>query len=146
MIDSVSACGWLCTAVSTATRGRVTRRAAPRSRRSSSEAVVVGGGQAGRQADGAVDVGDGSARPAQQVVMVVPDPRLVARHGPPRLDASQQTRSGQCSQHVVDSLVGNLTEILTHDTNDRVRVGMRMVVHRGQHRNPRTRHTQSNPS
>ena len=36
MIESVSACGCSCTAVSTATRGRVTRRAAPRSRGSAS--------------------------------------------------------------------------------------------------------------
>lgn len=35
-IDSVSACGWSWTAVSTATRGRVTRRPAPRSRASAS--------------------------------------------------------------------------------------------------------------
>src|SRR5659263_409846 len=39
MIWSVSACGCLCTAVSTATRGRVTRRAAPRSKRSTSNLV-----------------------------------------------------------------------------------------------------------
>src|SRR5918996_4824680 len=51
------------------------------------EAVVVGRGQAGRGADGAVDIGDGTARPADDVVMVVPDPRLVARHGILRLDA-----------------------------------------------------------
>ena len=39
MIESVSACGWSCTAASTASRGRVTRRPAPRSMRSKSEAV-----------------------------------------------------------------------------------------------------------
>src|SRR5215510_1064414 len=37
------------------------------------EAVVVGRGQAGRLADRAVDVGDGAARPADQVMVVVPD-------------------------------------------------------------------------
>src|ERR671917_1402629 len=39
MIESVSACGWSCTADSTATRGRVTRRATPRNMRSKSEVV-----------------------------------------------------------------------------------------------------------
>src|SRR5215211_1565961 len=39
MIESVSACGWPCTADSTATRGRVTRRATPRNMRSKLEVV-----------------------------------------------------------------------------------------------------------
>ncbi|SFP92273.1 hypothetical protein SAMN04489713_119114 [Actinomadura madurae] len=39
MIESVSACGRACTAPSTATRGRVTRRAAPRSIAGKSEGV-----------------------------------------------------------------------------------------------------------
>src|SRR5918998_6888135 len=39
MIESVSACGWSCTADSTAIRGRVTCRATPRNMRSKSEDV-----------------------------------------------------------------------------------------------------------
>src|SRR5918911_1401537 len=39
MIESVSACGWSCTADSTATRGRVTRRATPRNMTSKSDVV-----------------------------------------------------------------------------------------------------------
>ncbi len=85
-------------------------------------------------------------RPADEVVVVVADPRLVARHGARRLDPPHQTRGSQRAQHVVDGLVGHLTEILAHDTDDRVRIGVRMVVHRGQHRYPRTRHTESNPA
>ena len=54
------------------------------------EAVVVRGGQAGRVADGAVDVGDGAARPADDVVVVVADPGLVAGHRAGRLDAADQ--------------------------------------------------------
>jgi hypothetical protein len=41
MIESVSACGCACTALSTATRGRVTRRAAPRSIRWKSNLVTT---------------------------------------------------------------------------------------------------------
>ena len=59
-------------------------------------------------ADGAVDVGDRAARPAHDVVVVVADPRLVARHRAGRLDAPHQTRAGQRPQHVVDGLVGHL--------------------------------------
>ena len=39
---------------------------------------VVRGGEARRGADGTVDVGDDAARPAHDVVMVVPGPGLVA--------------------------------------------------------------------
>src|SRR4051794_24363432 len=49
-------------------------------------AVVVLGGQAGCLADGAVDVGDGAAGAAHQVVVVVADPRLVAGDRAGRLD------------------------------------------------------------
>src|SRR5664280_2584109 len=110
------------------------------------EAVVVGGGQAGGGTDGAIDVGQETARPAHDVVVVVPDPRLVARHGARRLDAPHQARRSQRTQHVVHRLMGHLTEILTHDTDERVRVGMRMLVHRSQHRHPGTRHTQRSPA
>jgi hypothetical protein len=34
------------------------------------------------------------------------------------------------AQRVVDAPVGHLTEILTHDTGYRARVGLRMVAHR----------------
>ena len=52
----------------------------------------------------------------------------------------------QCSQHVVDGLRRHLSEILAHATDDRVRVGVRMLVHRSQHRYPRTRDTQRSPT
>src|SRR5215469_8824471 len=63
-------------------------------------ARVVGGRQAGGVADRAVDVGDGTARPADDVVVVVSDPRLVARHGARRLDPPHQARVSQHPQHV----------------------------------------------
>jgi hypothetical protein len=66
-------------------------------------------------------------------MMVVPGSRLVARHGSRRLDAPHQTRGRQRSQHVVHGLVGHRTESRTHDTDDRVRIGVRMIVYRPQH-------------
>src|SRR3982074_833652 len=59
------------------------------------EAVVVGRGQAGRGADGAIDIGYNTTRPAHDMVMVVPGPRLIARNGARRLDAPYQTRGSQ---------------------------------------------------
>ena len=56
------------------------------------EAVVVGGGQAGRGADGAVDVGDGAAGAAHHVVVVVADAQLVARGRAGRLDPAYDAR------------------------------------------------------
>src|SRR5262245_65720936 len=58
------------------------------------EAVVVGRGQAGRRADRAVDVGDGAARPAHDVVMIVPDASLEPGRGAGRLDAAPEPRRG----------------------------------------------------
>lgn len=46
----------------------------------------------------------------------------------------------QREQHVVHRLIGHLTEILTHDPDERVRVRMRMGVYGGKHRKSRTRH------
>jgi hypothetical protein len=76
------------------------------------------------------------------VVVVVPDARLVARDGPRWLDAPHQARCGERAQHVVDGLVGHLAEVCTDGTDDRIGVGVRTVVHCGQHRYPRTRHPQ----
>jgi hypothetical protein len=65
-------------------------------------------------------------------------------------------RAAVSVRHVVDGLVAHgpvahglvahLTETLTHCTDDRFGVGVRMVVYRGQHRYPGTRHTQSDPA
>jgi hypothetical protein len=63
------------------------------------------------------------------------------RHGASGRETPHQTRGRQPTKDVVDDLVGHLTEILTDHTVDRVRVGVRMVLHRGHHRYPRMRHT-----
>ena len=100
-------------------------------------ARVVGGRQAGGVADRAVDIADGTARPAYDVVVVIPDPRLVPRHGTRRLDAPYQPRVSQRSQHVIDGLQGHRhTEILTYDPAERSRIGVRTAVHRPQNRHP----------
>src|SRR4051795_2731724 len=57
-------------------------------------AGTVGRRSAGGVADRAVDVGDGTARSADDVVMVVPDAGLVAGHGARRLEAPYQASGG----------------------------------------------------
>lgn len=55
------------------------------------EAVMMRSGQARRLADGTVNVCDGPARPANTVVMIVADPRLIAYEGTGGLDPPQHT-------------------------------------------------------
>src|SRR6478735_649244 len=106
------------------------------------EAVVVGCREAGDLVDRAVDVGDGAARPAHDVVVVVPDPRLVACDRARGLDAAQQPRGGQGAQHVVDRLVRHLAEVAPHDLDDGVGARVRTLLHRGQDGHPGAGHPQ----
>ena len=55
-------------------------------------------------------------------------------------------RGGQRAQHVVHGLVGHRGELATHGADDRVGVGVRMRVHRGQHRQPRTGDAEVRPA
>ena len=68
-------------------------------------AGVVAGDQAGGVAHRAVDVGDGAARAADRVVVVVADPALVPRHLAQWLDLADQPGVGEHLEHVVDGLV-----------------------------------------
>lgn len=104
------------------------------------EAMVIGCRQAGRVTDSAVDVDDHTARSTDRVVVVVSDPRLVARYGTRWLDTTDETRIGQRAQYVVDGLVGNLAESRASCPNDRVRVRVRKIVHGSQHSQPWPRH------
>jgi serine phosphatase RsbU (regulator of sigma subunit) len=97
------------------------------------EPVVVGGVEAGRDADDALDVRDRAAVPAHQVVVVVTDPRLVASHRARRLDAPSQAGGRERTQHVVDRLVRHVADLLTGAADDRVGVGVRVVVQHLQH-------------
>ena len=78
-----------------------------------------------------------SAIAADDVVMVVADPGLVAGHRARWLDPPQQAGLGQRPQHVVDGLGRHLAEVLAGGVDDRVRVGVRMRVHGVEDRQPR---------
>ena len=83
--------------------------------------------------------------PAHDVVVVVPDPRLVARHRAGRLDPADQPGRGEGPQHVVDGLVGHRRELGAHRADDRVGIGVRVRVHRSEHREPRSGHRRRAP-
>ena len=107
------------------------------------EAVVVGRGQARRLADRAVDVGDGPARPADDVVVVVarPGPRS-GRRSPDGWIRRTRPAVGEGAQHVVHGLVGDLAEVGADRCDDRLGVGVRMLAHRVEHGHPGPRHPQ----
>src|SRR6476660_3779432 len=104
------------------------------------ETAVVGRCQAGRLADGAVDVGDGPAGPADDVVVVVADPRLVAGNGAGWLNPAHEPRGGHGVQHVVHGLSGDPLQDRAYCPEDRLRIGVRTYMHRLQHRDPGAGH------
>ena len=107
------------------------------------EAVVTLRAHAGRAADGAIDVGNGTTGTADDVVVVVTDPGLVSRHRAGRLDVPHESGVAERPQAVVDGLVGDLAEVVPDGTDYRVGVGVGVVVDRGQHRHPGTGDSQT---
>ena len=61
--------------------------------------------EAGRSADGAINIGNRAAVMADHVVVVVAGLRLVASYRAGRLDLAQQSRLGEHTQTVVDGLM-----------------------------------------
>jgi hypothetical protein len=70
------------------------------------------GQQAGVRTGGAVDVEGGAAGAADEVVVVVADPGLVARRVPGRLDAADQAGRSEGTEHVVHRLHGDAADAL----------------------------------
>lgn len=103
---------------------------------------MVRGRQTGCLANSTVDIGDNPARPADDVMVVVADPGLVARDGARGLDLSHQARGGQGMQHVVHGLPGYVGQRKTHGTENRFRVGVWMRIHCFQDGDARSGHAQ----
>ena len=99
-------------------------------------ARVVGGGEARRLADRAVDVDHPAARAADEVVVVVADAVLVARRRPRRLDAPQQSLVGERAEHVVHRLARDGADLGADDPVDLVGGAVRALGHRPQHGQP----------
>ena len=84
--------------------------------------MVVGRGEAGRLADRAVDISDDTARPAYDMVVVVPDAPLEPGRAAGRLDAAYQSRRGERVESLVHGLKGDMAYAITHPRGDRLDV------------------------
>jgi hypothetical protein len=69
-------------------------------------------------------------------MVVVADAGLVPCDRVRGLDASHQSGFGQSAENVVHGLVGDVGELAAGGADDRVRVGVRLGVHRIEHRDP----------
>jgi len=78
--------------------------------------------QAGCCADGAVDVSDDAARPADDVVMVISDAPFKQGRTAGRLDAAHQPGRGKRVEGLVDGLQGDMTNPMTNPGSDRLDV------------------------
>ena len=78
----------------------------------------IGGLEARGVADGAIDVVDGGAATADQVVVVVTRAHLVAGGMAGRLEATHESCGGERPQHVVDRLVRHGAELSAHCTGE----------------------------
>lgn len=101
---------------------------------------MVRSGEARRLTDGTVDICDDAARPANSVMMIVAHPSLIAREGTGGLHAAQHTHFGQRVQHVVRGLTAHIGQASAHDFEDRLRIRVRVGVHRREHSNSRAGH------
>ena len=86
---------------------------------------MIGGWlQAGSRADGAVHIGSQAAAAADNVMVVVSHPRLIASRMAGRLDASDEPRLLQDVQIVVHGLGGERAEPLAGSVGDGFRIPM----------------------
>jgi hypothetical protein len=105
--------------------------------------VRLGRVEAGCLAHRAIDVGDQPAATADDVVMVVTNPRLEAGRAAGGLDPPSEAGAGERAQHVVHRLGGDRVEPFAYFLGDRVDV--EMAGRRGEnleHGKSRARHAQ----
>jgi hypothetical protein len=82
--------------------------------------VIVGRGQAGRLANRAVDVSDDTARPAHDVVVIVPDTSLEPGWAAGRFEAAQESRRGERVEGVIHGLEGDMAYPIAYPGGDRL--------------------------
>jgi hypothetical protein len=99
--------------------------------------------EAGSLADGAVHVGDGPAAAANDVVVVVADPRLESGRATGRLDPPGQTGAGQRAEDVVHGLGGDRVEPFADLAGDLVDLQMTTLGEHIQYGHPRPGDTQT---
>jgi hypothetical protein len=104
--------------------------------------VIIGGGQAGRLADRAVNVSDDAARPAHNMMMVITYASLEPSRAARRFDAADQTRLGQRVQSLVYGLQGDVAHPVTHPGGKCLGTEVIAVTDRFEQGNPGGSHPQ----
>ncbi len=94
--------------------------------------MIFGGLQAGPLPDCTIDVDRGATAAADEMVMVVVNPTLVASRGARRLDPPDEAFVGQGAQCVVDRLTRDGPDLGPHEVFDLVRRCMRPACHHAQ--------------
>jgi hypothetical protein len=105
--------------------------------------VIIGGSQAGRLADRAVNVSDDSARPAHNMMMVIADASLEPRRAAWRFDAADQARLGQRMQSLIYGLQGDVANPVTHPGGECLNPEVITVPDRFEQCDPGSCHPQS---
>ncbi len=107
--------------------------------------MIVGRGQARRRADRAVNVSDDAARPAHDVVVVVPDASLEPGRAAGRFEAAYKARRGEHVEGVVHGLQGDVAYAITHPGGDRLDAEVVTVPDGLEQRDAGGRHAQAGP-
>lgn len=103
----------------------------------------VTGLQARCRRDCAVDIGDRPTSATDEMVVIVGHPILIQRRCPGGLDPSQETRSSQGSQHVVDRLARDAADPFGDQSGDPIGIEVRAVWEGLQDGDPLDRHAQA---
>jgi hypothetical protein len=82
--------------------------------------VVIRRGQAGCLADGAIDVSDDTARPADNVMVVVAHAPLKPGRAAGRLDAAHESRRGERVEGLIYGLKGDMAYAIAYPRGDRL--------------------------
>lgn len=104
--------------------------------------MSIGGRQAWRVADRAVDITDQATTTAHNMVVVIAHPRLITRYRSRGLNPANQTRRSQCVQNVVDRLARHIRKTEAYRTEHGVGIGMRVGMDRFEYSHPGPGHPQ----
>ncbi len=97
------------------------------------ETLLIVSGKAGPVREHAIDILGAATAPANDVVMVIPDPALETSGMPGGLNAAQQARGRARPQHIVDGLDRHRTELFPHARAGSLDGGVGMLGQPRQH-------------
>src|SRR5579875_307372 len=109
-------------------------------------AVVVGRGETGRLPDRTVDIGDDTARPACDVVVIIPDPSLEPGRAARRFETAYQPGRGERVQRIVHGLQGNVADAIAYPGRDGLDAEVITLPHGVEQGHADGRYPQASPS